>query len=72
MAADRKPAGSSSVAWAGTTLEWATSSPPVTGNFPAPPIVTSATPLADGELAYDGLVEEDDADRDETTEGEES
>ncbi len=51
----RKQAGSSPNAWSGTTLEWATPSPPPVGNFPAPPIVTSATPLADGELAYAGL-----------------
>jgi heme/copper-type cytochrome/quinol oxidase subunit 1 len=50
-----KPAGTQSVPWSGTTLEWATASPPVTGNFPAPPIVTSAAPLADGELQYVGL-----------------
>lgn len=47
-----KPAGSSPTAWSGTTLEWATASPPVAGNFPGPPIVGSATPLADGELGY--------------------
>ena len=47
-----KPAGSSPTAWTGTTLEWATASPPVAGNFPGPPIVTSSTPLADGELRY--------------------
>lgn len=47
-----KPAGSAPTAWTGTTLEWATASPPVAGNFPGPPIVTSATPLADGELQY--------------------
>lgn len=51
----RKQAGSSPTAWSGTTLEWATPSPPPVGNFPAPPIVTSPTPLADGELAYVGL-----------------
>ncbi len=51
----RKQAGSSPTGWSGTTLEWATPSPPPVGNFPAPPIVTSANPLADGELAYAGL-----------------
>ncbi len=48
-----KPAGSSSSPWSGVTLEWATSSPPPVGNFPAPPIVASATPLLD-ELMFDG------------------
>ncbi len=48
----RKPAGSSPTEWRGTTLEWATPSPPPVGNFPAAPIVTSANPLADGELRY--------------------
>ncbi len=47
-----KPAGSSPTSWKGTTLEWATASPPVAGNFPGPPIVSSPTPLADGELRY--------------------
>lgn len=47
-----KPAGSSAPPWSGATLEWATASPPPVGNFPAPPIVTSASPLADGELQY--------------------
>lgn len=47
-----KKAGSSPNTWSGTTLEWATASPPLVGNFPGPPIVTSATPLADGELQY--------------------
>jgi cytochrome c oxidase subunit 1 len=56
-----KPAGSSPSEWTGTTLEWATPSPPPPGNFPAPPIVTSANPLADGELAYVGQVASDDA-----------
>lgn len=54
------PAGPSPAAWTGTTLEWATESPPVAGNFPGPPIVTSANPLADGELQY-ALVGTDDA-----------
>ena len=47
-----KPAGSSPTVWKGPTLEWATASPPVAGNFPGPPIVSSPTPLADGELQY--------------------
>lgn len=47
-------AGTKTVPWSGATLEWATASPPVSGNFPAPPIVASATPLADGELRYAG------------------
>ena len=50
--AGTKPAGSSPTAWKGSTLEWATASPPPVGNFPGPPIVTSATPLDDGELRY--------------------
>ncbi len=56
--AGSKPVGTSAVDWSGTTLEWATASPPPPGNFPAPPIVSSATPLADGELAYDGIASE--------------
>jgi heme/copper-type cytochrome/quinol oxidase subunit 1 len=48
----RKQSGSSPNTWSGTTLEWATASPPPVGNFPGPPIVTSATPLADGELQF--------------------
>ncbi|MEL6985090.1 MAG: hypothetical protein AAFO29_21845, partial [Actinomycetota bacterium] len=55
-----KPAGSSPAGWTGTTLEWATASPPVAGNFPGPPIVSSPTPLADGELRY-ALTGDDDA-----------
>lgn len=51
----RKQTGSSPNVWSGTTLEWATASPPDIGNFPAPPIVSSATPLADGDLSYAGL-----------------
>ncbi len=35
------------LAWSGLTLEWATSSPPSPGNFDQPPVVRSATPLAD-------------------------
>ncbi len=34
-------------AWSGLTLEWATTSPPSPGNFDQPPVVRSATPLAD-------------------------
>ncbi len=60
VVAGTKPAGTSAVDWSGTTLEWATTSPPPLGNFPAPPIVSSATPLADGELAYDGLASDSD------------
>lgn len=56
VVAGSKPAGTSAVDWSGTTLEWAAASPPPPGNFPAPPIVSSAIPLADGDLAYDGLV----------------
>jgi heme/copper-type cytochrome/quinol oxidase subunit 1 len=37
--------------WSGTTLEWATASPPPIGNFERPPVVTSATPLADDQRA---------------------
>ncbi len=65
VAAGSKPAGTSSVDWSGLTLEWATASPPPLGNFPAPPIVSSATPLADGELAYDGLESDADSESDE-------
>ncbi|MEM7322560.1 MAG: cbb3-type cytochrome c oxidase subunit I [Actinomycetota bacterium] len=54
-----KRAGSSPNVWSGTTLEWATASPPKPGNFPAPPIVRSATPLADGDLLYVGMESED-------------
>lgn len=56
-----KPAGSGADGWSGMTLEWAASSPPPLGNFPAPPIVISSTPLAHGELAYDGLTSGSDA-----------
>ncbi len=75
----RKPAGTSSADWSGTTLEWATTSPPPLGNFPAPPVVTSATPLAAGDLSFDGLESDGDSvpagDEDadsETAEGEDS
>ncbi len=47
-----KPAGTGASPWTGTTLEWATPSPPPPGNFPGPPIVRSAHPLADGEVQY--------------------
>lgn len=40
-----RPTGSDP--WTGTTLEWATTSPPPFGNFETPPVVRSATPLAD-------------------------
>lgn len=65
-----KPAGSSPAGWTGTTLEWATASPPVAGNFPGPPIVSSPTPLADGELRY-ALTGDDDADGADAAENEE-
>lgn len=39
--------GSTTEPWRGLTLEWATPSPPPLGNFPEPPVVRSATPLAD-------------------------
>ncbi len=39
--------GSAAEPWRGTTLEWATASPPAAGNFVEAPIVRSATPLAD-------------------------
>ncbi|MCP3992721.1 MAG: hypothetical protein GY724_26880 [Actinomycetia bacterium] len=39
---------SSAGRWEGTTLEWATASPPSFGNFEGPPIVRSSTPLVDG------------------------
>lgn len=74
VTASRKPAGTSGVDWSGLTLEWATASPPPLGNFPAPPIVSSAVPLADGELAYDGMTSEsnDTAASEEDTEDEAS
>ena len=43
--------------WSGTTLEWATSSPPSFGNFDSPPVVRSATPLLDGPLAQGDAVD---------------
>lgn len=64
----RKRAGSSPTAWTGTTLEWATPSPPPVGNFPAPPIVRSATPLADGELQYAGFTGDAEASGDDADE----
>ncbi len=39
--------------WDGQTLEWATSSPPVSGNFAEVALVTSAAPLLDGCEAED-------------------
>lgn len=39
--------------WTGSTLEWATSSPPAFGNFDNAPLVRSATPLAGGLEAVD-------------------
>lgn len=39
--------GTATELWRGSTLEWATASPPPLGNFPQPPVVASATPLAD-------------------------
>ena len=39
--------GADSGVWRGATLEWATASPPSFGNFEKPPVVRSATPLAD-------------------------
>lgn len=39
--------GSGAEPWRGLTLEWATSSPPASGNFGDLPAVVSATPLAD-------------------------
>ena len=66
----KKQAGSSPNNWSGTTLEWATASPPVSGNFPAPPIVTSATPLADGELQYVGMAADENESGDNEAKGE--
>ena len=56
-------------AWTGTTLEWATDSPPSIGNFDKPPIVRSANPLADA--AADAEVGDDESDT-ETPEVEEA
>ncbi len=53
-----KPSGSSPDDWTGSTLEWATASPPGIGNFPGPPIVVSANPLLDGALRFDGIASE--------------
>lgn len=47
-AVGRNAAPGAGVAWSGLTLEWATTSPPSPGNFDQPPVVHSATPLADG------------------------
>jgi len=44
--------------WSGLTLEWATESPPSPGNFATPPVVESATPLADGSWSSEGAVAE--------------
>lgn len=66
----RKRAGSAPNTWSGTTLEWAAGSPPPPGNFPGPPIVTSATPLADGELRYAGI--EADSDEDAASDGDDA
>jgi heme/copper-type cytochrome/quinol oxidase subunit 1 len=41
--------------WDGHTLEWATSSPPPPGNFPAPPTVESATPVLDRREATEAV-----------------
>jgi len=46
-AVGRNTAAAGGTAWSGLTLEWATSSPPSPGNFDQPPVVRSATPLAD-------------------------
>jgi len=43
----RGQAGNDRKGWTGSTLEWATASPPSFGNFDKPPVVRSATPLAD-------------------------
>lgn len=43
--------GSSAEPWVGTTLEWATASPPISGNFADAPMVASATPLADAAVS---------------------
>lgn len=46
-AVGRNTASEAGAAWSGLTLEWATTSPPSPGNFDQPPVVHSATPLAD-------------------------
>lgn len=46
-AVGRNTAAAGGTGWTGLTLEWATSSPPSPGNFDQPPVVRSATPLAD-------------------------
>ncbi len=51
-----KPAGSTPNQWTGSTLEWATTMPPPVGNFPAAPVVTSATPRNDGEITFSALL----------------
>jgi heme/copper-type cytochrome/quinol oxidase subunit 1 len=45
--------------WEGHTLEWATSSPPPTGNFPAPLTVSSATPVFDRREATEVVATEE-------------
>ena len=46
--------GSANEPWQGLTLEWATASPPVAGNFAAAPIVTSALPIESGIETLEG------------------
>ncbi len=42
-----KNVGSTTLGWKGLSLEWATASPPVLGNFALAPVVSSSTPLSD-------------------------
>ncbi len=42
--------GSAVEPWKGTTLEWATVSPPPLGNFSTAPVVSSSTPLLDDDF----------------------
>jgi len=51
-----KIVGSKPTAWEGLTLEWATASPPVKGNFATKPVVKSAVPLTEDVFVED-LVE---------------
>lgn len=51
-----KPAGSTPNQWTGATLEWATTMPPPVGNFPAAPVVSSATPLNDGDIQFSAML----------------
>ncbi|MEM9615850.1 MAG: cbb3-type cytochrome c oxidase subunit I [Actinomycetota bacterium] len=51
--------------WTGATLEWLAGSPPSVGNFDVPPVVTSATPVAD-------LADEEADETDAETTGEEA